>query len=448
MEPGGAREADRDRGHVLALAAVAALALFARAMAAVGEPILFNDGPRFIDLAEALRNGEIWTALAHDFPPLTSLLMLGLAAPTGLDLETAGRLLSVLSGVHLALFLVAALLAWRALEAQRPGRALASGLACGLAYLARPEGLAVGVVVAAWLGADVLGRRLSLRRGLALSLAFALGLALTAGPYFTALRSLRGEWTLSQKKSVVSIVRVDTSLASRPELRERLRLFIEAAREVAMDGLSAAHSVPLVLCFFGLRPGRPRRSTLFFASFLGLFLFLLLGLRLSALYVSRRHWITVAALMLPFAARGALTLESALVRFLPRASARVVPAVAAVILLVGLGVRGVAPGADADKRARRDAALWLREHAPGRALAAPRSRLAYYAAASRFLPFPPGPASAEVIEALLVQGADYVILDARALEHFGTDEVAPAREVHRVPYTGGEVLVLALKPDY
>lgn len=477
-----------DRSTWLALGGVVALALAARALSAAFEPILFNDGPRFIELAEAFESGDLRRALAHDFPPLTSLLMLALAAPTGIGLELAGKLVSVLSGgvavaalyllarewvgtrgaliagllfavhprmvavgrsvqsdgLHLALFLVAVLLAWRALASRRPSRALASGLACGLAYLARPEGLAVAVVTAVWLGADVLGHRLALRRAVALAAAFALGLLLTAGPYFATLRSLRGEWTLSQKKSVVSIVRVDAALASQAEPTRRLRLLIEAGGEVVSDGLRAAHPVILMLCLFGLRRGWPERSTLFLLSFLGLFLFLLLGVRLSAAYVSRRHWMPVAALLVPLAARGALRLHDTLQRRLPRARVRAVPALAGALLLLGLLGRAVAPEADPDKRARKAAALWLREHAPGHTVAARRSRLAYYAEASRFLPVPEGHTSREVLEGLRAEGVEYVIVDAR---HLGEAKMegATAETIHRVPYAGGEVLVLHLQ---
>ena len=176
------------------------LGIALRAIASALEGDIFNDGPVFISAAESLARGDLDGLLRSPQHPVTSSLIAALSASTTLDPETAGRVLSVgfggaagallyglardqfgarialvagllfaihprliatasnvqSDGIYLFPLLLAAWLAWRALEAGRTGAALGAGLACGLAFLTRPEGVSVGVVLLAWLGLDAL----------------------------------------------------------------------------------------------------------------------------------------------------------------------------------------------------------------------------------------------------------------------------------------------------
>jgi hypothetical protein len=69
-----------------------------RAWHAARDPVIYNDGPEFIAMAGDILAGRLSDALAHAFHPLTSGLIAGVAAASGVDLETAGRIVSVASG--------------------------------------------------------------------------------------------------------------------------------------------------------------------------------------------------------------------------------------------------------------------------------------------------------------------------------------------------------------
>src|SRR5688572_3968234 len=76
----------------------AAVAVLARALEALQEPLVFNDGPRFIAAAAAIQRGAWGTALSEPFHPLTSAAMALVSALAGLTLEASGELVCVLSG--------------------------------------------------------------------------------------------------------------------------------------------------------------------------------------------------------------------------------------------------------------------------------------------------------------------------------------------------------------
>ncbi len=207
--------------------------------------MLFNDGPIFIALAEAARQGDWATVLGHPFHPLYPLCMAAVRPLVG-DMETAGVVVSVAAGtaavgamyafarrfsgpgpalvaaallavhpvaieysgdvqsegLYLALFLGAVAALWPALRGARSGPAFVGGLLVGLAYLARPEGLGLaGLVAGLGLVRAALGaapRRATLRWVAVL----VCGVLLTGGPYLAWLRAHEGTWSLTQKKSV------------------------------------------------------------------------------------------------------------------------------------------------------------------------------------------------------------------------------------------------------
>jgi len=219
------------------------LALVARGLEASRHDTIHNDAPRFLQIAERFADGNWRGALEDDFHPLTGLLIAGLGVNTPLELSAAGTLLGVLfgtllvgavwaltrdqlgpgvallaglcaavhprlvavssgiqsDGIFLGLFALAWLAVWWALRRDRYVPALIAGVCCGLAYLTRPEGLAIGVVLAGWLVADWLRGVRSAGRTLAIGASFAVALILVASPYVWALHEVTGSWALSQK---------------------------------------------------------------------------------------------------------------------------------------------------------------------------------------------------------------------------------------------------------
>lgn len=496
--------------------AVVGIALLARATEALLDPFVFNDGPRFVAMAVAFLRGDWRAALADDFHPLTALAMAAVSRVAGLDLEVSGELVSVAAGgvaalaiwkltqdqlgsrvalvaglvfalhprlressagvqsdgLHLAWFTLAALFAWRALEQRRLWAAALAGLCTGFGYLTRPEALAVGVVVAGWLLADVAQRRLALRSAVALGAAYGITLVAVGAPYVVALHEISGSWSLTHKKDVMGWVpgatREDappvpppasapapSEAAATPELPAPeagpVLSPIETQSdlsELLRDGLRAAHPILLVLAAIGVgvilrRETWGRRSAAYSLAFSVVFLAVLLALHLMAGYVSRRHFLPAVALLVPLAGRGTLALSDAIVERFPRlATWRAAPALGIAIML-GIFIEMLVPKGEPDKIAREDAARWLREHHAPTAVATHRARDAYYAGATRHVALL---ADAGGTEAMLwsahLRGARFAIID---LEGSPDSALPPwAHVLHRASHGGAEVLVLEL----
>ncbi len=227
------------------LAGIVLVAVAVRVVRWLGLAVMFNDGPVFLALAQAIEAGLPDQALAHPFHPLYSGLValvhgpvasweaaavgvsilcgsLAVVALYGFVRELHGRppaaiaalLLAVhpgaieytgdiqSEGAYLLCFVGAALLLWKALAGQKPMLGLAGGLVAGLAYLARPEGLGIALVAGGLALFEAWREGAPARRALALAVAIGLGAALVVAPYVGFLRVQTGEWTFTQKKSM------------------------------------------------------------------------------------------------------------------------------------------------------------------------------------------------------------------------------------------------------
>jgi 4-amino-4-deoxy-L-arabinose transferase-like glycosyltransferase len=227
------------------------LAAFAvRGIAWLRTTVLFDDGPLFLYMAEAISVGDWSAVLRHPYHPLYSGLTAALAPLLGGDFEQAGALVSVLSGtaavgalfvflrdafdadtaflgalllafhpfavefssdvqsdgLYLALLLAGICLVWRAIEGESPRLAASAGFASALAYLVRPEGLGVTVIGGAAGVLLCMRGRWRLPQAAVWLAALALGTALAAGPYVVALRQETGVWSLTQKKSLGALL--------------------------------------------------------------------------------------------------------------------------------------------------------------------------------------------------------------------------------------------------
>lgn len=253
--PAVAAQARRDL-PLLALVLLVALAV--RAFLAFRGQVIFNDGPRFIDIARAFVAGDTAHALTHAYHPLYSWLT-AQAYPLFGDYERAGLAVSVLAGtlvglplwallngmfgrrvawaglvlwavhpfatdyaanvqsdsLYLFFFLTAVWALWTGLEALPHagafGRFALAGAASGLAYLTRPEGAGVVVLGGLWLVLAL--RRLPQARHLreisARLLAGALLMACFVVPTYFYLKNIHdttGMWQLTRKKSLTQLV--------------------------------------------------------------------------------------------------------------------------------------------------------------------------------------------------------------------------------------------------
>jgi hypothetical protein len=339
-------------------------------------------------------------------------------------------------GLHLALFLVSVLLGWRALDTKRAAPTVGAGLLCALAYLTRPEGALFAAVFGAWLAVEVVARRTSLFGAAWLGVAFAVPFLMTAAPYLIALSQEAGQVTLTEKKSVVAIAQLGGASALP---------FGPALREVLVEAVRALNEGYVVLLLLGIRWGRPSRQTLYLLSYVALLAFVLLGLRLEMGYVSRRHWLTGAALLLPFAGRGlADAIQILFGRWVQAPLARRLAWGLVGGVIAGFALDAVMDREDPDKLARKEAALWLRRHATPQVVAAHRSRVAYYAGADLAVPLPATPDPRSFSKELHSSGADFLVAEADRLPSQLREGGAGLRVVHRVPYSGGVVLVVRI----
>ena len=471
------------RGRGLGPALIVLLAVGVRAWVAGDQEIMFNDGPEFLGVAQLLLQGEFREALSDPYHPLTAISIALTSAVSGMGLESSGIAVSVLSGgvataalylltrdlfgqrvalvaallfavhpemvevssnvqsdgLHLALFLIGALLAWRALESGRFSHALGAGILCGLAYLTRPEGLAIGVILVGWLLLDLAWGRISWRGFISVTAGFATAVLLFGGPYLVGMRVVKGEWLLTQKKRIAPI---EWSLPQPARVAEALTQLGRAG----FGGVRVPY-IALALCAFRRR--RPNRPTLYPLSYVALLVPVLLGVQLQEGYISDRHWLVSAALLMPFAAIGSWQVGSWLKGALPPLHERAWAVPAAVgLLVVAVLAHDLRPQTEPVKRARKQAALWLRAQEPY-TVAAPRARVAYYAGAPRHVDLNLAPEPDKLDEWLRAQAVDFVIAEAEALPSLPPGGTPGLREIHRVEYPGGNVYVLRIEraPD-
>lgn len=384
--------------------ALALLAGAARAAAAAGLAVIPRDGIVAVETARAVAGGDPAAAFAGRSHPLFSLLA-GLAGGT----ETAAVAVAVLAGalgapavlrlgaalhsraagVAAALCYAAApalvrhgsmplaeavyvpLLLWaaeRGLAAREsPRAALAAGALAGLAYLARPEGLLLPLVLVPAL--------LLCRRPKAAGLLLAAFLLL-GGSYAGWLSAEAGRPVLSRKKPALRFLHAeegfDEHIAEKSRRTGLPRPGVPGAAAETFRTLGEATSwVFLVLlvpgAIFVLRRGERAPAAILLAL---LAADLLLHFRLCHLhgYLGRRHLLAAAALCLPFAGGAALLLG------------RRRALVAAGVLAAALAALAVRPD-DREKLPLKQAGRLIRAVAgPGERVASWLTpRVAYYA---------------------------------------------------------------------
>ena len=232
------------------LSALFVVALLVRIAVVFRTDTIFNDGPQFLRLAEAMHRGQWLTALADDYHPLYPFLIHlahSLFELVGIESwETAAVACSVLAGAlavvplylfiraafdvhaariaclalavhpyaarfaggvqsdapYLLLFLSAVACLYAATRSGRADLAFAVGILSGLSYLVRPEGIGVAVV-ACWLCATaVWRRRWRVANAVEWLASLGMGAGLCVAPYLAVIRLISGRWSVSQKKSI------------------------------------------------------------------------------------------------------------------------------------------------------------------------------------------------------------------------------------------------------
>ena len=445
------------------------------------DPVTF-DSALYFEMAALFRTGHWSEALAYDYPPLYPLLIAGLQPLVG-SAETAGLLVAFLADLlilwpilaiarravgnkaawaaaflwvaHLsairfgvqatsdaptALCVAAALSAGLHAVDQRSLRwAWGAGVASGVAFLFRPEGLEAALALAAFYALQwhqparepvdarktSLGTRHSVLgtpprfHELALSsrarsairragwvLAPLVGWVLVAGPYVAHISAEAGALTLSKKKSATSFVRSVGPLpslghqapeaASREERQparspgaswvHRSLRNVYVFQKPVVNGLTVVLIVPACVGLAGILTRRKDRWNPVLGLLAGLFVLhfgILVGLAADkgATYLGRHHALLLVLYALPVAGAGLVwTLRWMGDRL---RSHRWVPATALCIILVATGFAVVTRGPD-QGRTLRTAAAWIRSQVVGTpVIVTSLAKLTYHAHAER-----------------------------------------------------------------
>ena len=243
---------------------------------------------------------------------------------------------------------------------ERKGRWLAlCGVASGLAYLTRPEGLGVALVTAGWVCCHHL-RELGgdWRQRLARLLTLAIPCALLATPYmvhiggptkkkkateiikFRRVGSKEGVTSVPGKSQAELIVKGTAEVdRKRPSV---MRHYAGSAYNLASKLVSACTHVLVPFVVVGLlwrrRFSRSGTGELYIGSVVLLYLLVLYGVRTTAGYVSRRHAFPLAIMLLTWSGAGAVVIAQWLSRIRAFANSRAaamrwVMAVMAVLLV-------------------------------------------------------------------------------------------------------------------
>ncbi len=352
--------------------------------------VIANDGVIYIEMAKLFEAGRFETSLIANYPPLYPIMILGMHHVIE-DWVLAGQTVSIIfscllllplyamtrrffnariallsvffaalspylvrfstdvltEAPYIFLFITAVWLGWGAMTDNRPRLLLLSGLCAGLAYLLRPEGIGVLLVVAAWVLLPVLqpSRRPMLQRILLVCLMGAITLAV-AFPYMAYMKHETGSWRLSKKKEVAVLLGIRKSndqavseksvatadardpaaldspnnfgtelldeATARPPAPATLtdHLYVKLRVFLKMLGLFAESYHPLLMffAFLGFLLSsyalHNRRAGIYVLSFVFLYGIVLYRLLLCAYYLDRRHLVPLAVITLAWAAVG------------------------------------------------------------------------------------------------------------------------------------------------
>jgi hypothetical protein len=440
--------------------ALASLVLFAAAfrwLQWTRAVTLFNDGPLFLGVARSIDAGD-WAAAFGQPHHLLYPALVALVHWLGLGWENAaaavsvaggsaavafaflllrdafsapvawlgGALLAVHSravehasdvqtdGLYTGCFLAGVWMLWRAWTSGSLRWASAAGVAAGLAYLTRPEGIGIVVVAVALAGLGWLRGSATPAQALRWAASCAVAAALVAAPYTIEMQRRTGAWSLTQKKSVRELVGAPDPAPVTPPAPTRGPAApppvppggVEGRLDRGEDGLAVvrADSAPeraaaaarmllrtsrsslrygvVVLIAAGLvaSRGRPSRRGLFLLTLIGVYGAVLFALTFAEGYVSRRHALPPLIPLFGYAAVGAMAVAALLARAAPQPE-RVTRALAAG-LVAGVAVAEVWTQREPrreEERAARAAAEWLHANAEPGTLLADRMRLGYYA---------------------------------------------------------------------
>ncbi len=442
------------------------LALIVRVYLYVLTFVISRDGVTFLSLAQCLKQGEIAKALGHDYHPFYSVLIAAGSYLIG-DAQLAGQIISIVAGsllvipmfylgknlfnekvgfvtgllvafhphlarisvdvlsdsLYIIFFATGIAIGWNALERRGLLCFFLTGACAAFAYLTRPEGIGILIVIMFWI---LIGaarrRRFRAGKAVASALLLVIGFLIFASPYLLYLRIDTGHWTITKKKSIVDLMGIQSHKGESPDKMnhqtkvEKPSTQGETGRSTSSDagnflkpniysgidlecfkkGLkffikltTTFHPLLFLFLLFGIYKGKGvfgmDRGQWFILSFLFLYLPILYLLLLNIGYVSHRHLLPVTVIGLVWAAFGIQESRSWVVRKIfesnpaNRISLNKISLFVMILIIVILLPMTLKPQRS-DKVWIKKAGLWIAENCPANSrIMGYDSRIAYYA---------------------------------------------------------------------
>lgn len=434
--------------------------------------ILSKDGIIYIDMARKFALGDSQSALSYDFHPLYPLFIAFsqkifgdwvlssqivssfLGALTILPLyylgkrvfgpkaAAAGALLYVFSSyaakfsadslseaTYLFFFVSAMAAALAAIESNLAWQYAAAGALSSLAYLTRPEGIGLLVVISVWTLLPFGRKFLALRRFASIMVVIFAFLALSS-PYLHYLGSANGALTLTKKKSIWVLIGLNNLVSKPTGLAEgkkegegglesvqaagdplRDSLSLRAAKNESLKGRDQQRPIRAIFGYIFLVLGkfvetlnpflfllfifglffrkwisRSCKGELFLASAFFLYFPLFVRLLQTYSYTSRRYYVPLVVLALLWCGAALAQAHEILLNRIKKYELKMA-SLHAIALFAALGVLPVLALAPftftplrAHKMADKEVALWIKKNGPmGAAIMSGDPRIAFYA---------------------------------------------------------------------
>jgi 4-amino-4-deoxy-L-arabinose transferase-like glycosyltransferase len=483
------------------------------------------DGTGFyLKPAQSFASGRWMDGLAVGYHPIYPMLVASFSKVLG-DFELSGQMVSILFGTltvipiyylardafgpwtaltsslflailprHVALsadflsdptytffFISAVWLGWEALVVGDWKIIFLAGLATGLTYLTRPEGIGVLLVLGPWL----LFRRIRsegwvYRRNGCAAFILLFSFLLVALPYILYLRSYTGAWTISRKPAVDRVVvlikrklffqkpKVAKATAEFDHIIQRLG----QRSQVPAGGLSrwlrglgtfsklfveTCHPLIFLLFIIGLVRRRidPHwgKGEGFLLSILCLYALVLYGLS-SVSYISHRYFLSLVALSVIWGGRGLLELHGWLQgrTFWGKWEGIRIRAATGMLILTAMTVAIVLPMTihpqRAGKQGRKEAGLWIKNHSTSSpSIYTDMVRVNYYAGGRMILLGEEKISYPEIVERARREGADFLVISDKKIESicprfFQVRRPQDLEEVFRTDRGGWETIIV------
>jgi 4-amino-4-deoxy-L-arabinose transferase-like glycosyltransferase len=371
-------------------------------------------------------------------------------------------------------FISAVWLGWETLKGDGWKFPFLAGLATGLAYLTRAEGIGVLLVLGPWL----LFR--SYRKNGYAVLILIVSFFLVASPYILYLRSYTGTWTISRKPSVDRVVVLIKKrlFFQEPKVAKATKEFhdtiqrLEGKKQSPPSGLSrwlgglgsfsklfveTFHPLFFLLFMVGLVrrkvPPRWADGEGFLLSVVALYALVMYWLATLS-YISHRYLISLVALCLIWSGRGLREFHHWLLRRISWEKwgkmtirpERVMVILTAVIAIIVLPMT-ISPQR-AEKRGRKEAGLWIKNNSiSSPSIFTDMVRVNHYAGGRLIFLGEEGVSYGEILERARREGADYLVMSDRKIESIcpgfsGSRRPEDLQEVFRTDRGGKETIIV------